>query len=72
MSPASTKKPERPKLLLNYEEAASTLGIAKSTLYALVSRREIKTVRFGNGPKTKGCTRFRLKDIEDFIENHVV
>ena len=58
--------------LLTYPDAAKVLSISKSTLYALVSRGEIRVVRFGNGPKTKGCTRFRRADIEDFIESNLV
>lgn len=50
--------------LLNMDEASNLLGIKKSTLYALVMRREIQVVKIGK------LNRFRHSDLDKFIENH--
>ena len=58
-------------LLLKYGEAAELLNISTSTLYEMVRNGKIPVVQFGNGVKTGlGCTRFRLKDLENFIMAH--
>jgi excisionase family DNA binding protein len=53
-----------PKILLNYEEAAWSLGISKKGLYNLVSRERIPTVKVGG----KVC--FSPRDLEDFADAH--
>ena len=53
--------------LMTIDDAANYLAVSKSTLYALVSKGEIRTVKFGCGPKAKGITRFRQEDLERFI-----
>ena len=53
--------------LMRYVEAAEYLAVGKSTLYSLVSRGEIRVVRFGAGKTGKGVTRFRREDLERFI-----
>ena len=58
-------------LLLKYDQAAELLNISKSTLYEMVRNGKIQVVQFGNGAKTGvGNTRFRLKDLENFIIAH--
>lgn len=52
--------------LLNMDEASSLLGIKKSTLYQLVSRKKIGHKKLGK------LTRFSMQDIQQFInKNHV-
>jgi len=47
-------------------EAASILGIKKSTLYALVMRKQITHIKLGK------LTRFRLEDIQAYINKNLV
>ncbi|OHB94726.1 MAG: hypothetical protein A2Z57_13390 [Planctomycetes bacterium RIFCSPHIGHO2_12_39_6] len=52
--------------LIDMNEAASILGIKKSTLYALVMRKQIGHKKLGK------LTRFSVNDIQEFINrNHV-
>ena len=52
--------------LLDMNEAASMLGLKKSTLYALVMRKQIAHKKLGK------LTRFSIEDIQEFInKNHV-
>ena len=52
--------------LMDMNEAASILGIKKSTLYALVMRKQIGHKKLGK------LTRFSVNDIQEFInKNHV-
>jgi len=52
--------------LMDMNEAASILGIKKSTLYALVMRKQIGHKKLGK------LTRFSVNDIQEFINrNHV-
>lgn len=52
--------------LFDMNSAAELLGIKKSTLYALVMRRQIAHKKLGK------LTRFSMQDIQDFINrNHV-
>ena len=48
--------------LLTYEEAADYLAVGRTTIYDLVGRGELPTVKIGR------CTRLRPEDLEDFIE----
>ena len=57
--------------LLTYDEAARFLGVAKSTLYSMVSQGQIDVVQFGAGRTKQGCTRFRPFDLIQFVENRV-
>lgn len=52
--------------LLNMDETSSLLGLKKSTLYALVMRKQIAHKKLGK------LTRFSMEDIQEFInKNHV-
>lgn len=52
--------------LLDMNEASALLGLKKSTLYALVMRKQIAHKKLGK------LTRFSMQDIQDFIsKNHV-
>lgn len=52
--------------LMDMNEAASILGIKKSTLYALVMRKQIGHKKLGK------LTRFSVNDIQEYINrNHV-
>lgn len=52
--------------LMDMNEAASILGIKKSTLYALVMRKQIGHKKLGK------LTRFSMDDIQEYINrNHV-
>ena len=57
--------------LLSYDDAADFLGVAKSTLYAMVSQGQIEVVQFGAGRTKRGCTRFRPVDLVAFVESRV-
>ena len=57
--------------LLSYDDAADFLGVAKSTLYAMVSQGQIEVVQFGAGRNKRGCTRFRPSDLEKFVDSRV-
>ena len=48
--------------LLNIEETATNLGLAKSTLYRWVHMKKIPYVKMGN------LLKFKEKEILDFIE----
>ena len=52
--------------LMDINEAASILGIKKSTLYALVMRKQITHIKLGK------LTRFRLEDIQAYINKNLV
>jgi len=52
--------------LMDMNEAASILGIKKSTLYALVMRKQITHIKLGK------LTRFRLEDIQAYINKNLV
>jgi len=51
---------------MDMNEAASILGIKKSTLYALVMRKQITHIKLGK------LTRFRLEDIQAYINKNLV
>ncbi len=51
--------------LLNMDEAASILGLKKSTLYGFVMRRQISTVKIGK------LNRFRPQDLEQWIRERL-
>ena len=67
----ATANKEIPQRLLTYAEACEILAIQKSTLYQLVSKGQLPVVRFGNGKRGTGCTRFRMADLQAFIDRHV-
>ena len=52
--------------LMDMNEAASILGLKKSTLYALVMRKQITHVKLGK------LTRFRPEDIQAYINKNLV
>lgn len=58
------------KILLTIPEACELLSISRSTLYALIRRRELPTVKIGARPKSG--VRFRLADLQEFAEKHVI
>ena len=51
--------------LMGYAQAATFLGICRSTLYAWVSQKRIPHVKFG--PR---CVRFDQEVLQDWIEVH--
>lgn len=51
--------------LLNMDEAASLLGIRKSTLYGMCMRRKISFVKIGK------LNRFRPEDLQAFIKENL-
>mgnify|MGYP001207471137 FL=1 len=61
---ASTPKTEgrTGRRLLTYDEAGEYLAVGRTTMYDLVGKGHLPTVRIGR------CTRFRPEDLEDFIE----
>lgn len=52
--------------LLTMDEAAGLLGIKKSTLYAMVMRKQITHIKLGK------LTRFRTEDIQAYIGKNLV
>ena len=52
--------------LLDMNETASLLGVKKSTLYALVMRKQITHIKLGK------LTRFRPEDIQAYINKNLV
>lgn len=52
--------------LLDMNEASKFLGIQKSTLYDMTMRKQITFVKIGK------LNRFRMSDIEDFINKRIV
>ena len=52
--------------LLDMNEASNLLGLKKSTLYALVMRKQITHIKLGK------LTRFRPEDIQEFINKNLV
>jgi len=52
--------------LLNMDEASSLLGIKKSTLYAMVMRKQIIHIKLGK------LTRFRPEDLKAYINKNLV
>jgi excisionase family DNA binding protein len=52
--------------LLDMNEASNLLGLKKSTLYAIVMRKQIAHVKLGK------LTRFRPEDIQAFINKNLV
>ena len=61
-----TEKTDRvvPKVLLNYEEAAWSMGISRKALYNIVCRGEIPKVKVGG----KVC--FAPNDLQDYVDAH--
>jgi excisionase family DNA binding protein len=58
------------ELVLTYQETADILKISVAQLYQMVSRGQIKVVQWG-GKSGKGTTRFRPKDLQEFVDKHV-
>ena len=52
--------------LLNMDEASSLLGVKKSTLYAIVMRKQIIHIKLGK------LTRFRPEDLQAYINKNLV
>jgi excisionase family DNA binding protein len=52
--------------LLTASEAAQLLKVSPKTVYVMIEREEIATVRFGRS------VRIRKEDLEDFINSHLV
>jgi excisionase family DNA binding protein len=52
--------------LMNAQEVADTLSIAKSTAYLLIQRKEIPSVRVGR------AVRVRPEDLEEYIKQNLV
>ena len=58
-----------PRILLTVPEACASLGVSRSKLYELVSRKKIRIVKIGQGQG--GGVRFRPEDLERFAEEHL-
>ncbi|MDQ3671492.1 MAG: helix-turn-helix domain-containing protein [Actinomycetota bacterium] len=54
-----------PRLLLSAAEVARLLGCSVPTVKRLAERGEIATVRF---TQPNGHLRFRVRDVEEFVE----
>ena len=52
--------------LMDMNEASALLGLKKSTLYAIVMRKQITHIKLGK------LTRFRPEDIQAFISKNLV
>lgn len=52
--------------LLNMDEAASILGIKVSTLYRLCMQKNVTVIKIGK------LNRFRMSDLQDFINKRIV
>lgn len=52
--------------LLTASEAAQLLKVSPKTVYVMIEREEIATVRFGRS------VRIRKEDLENFINSHLV
>ena len=52
------------KLILNLHEASQYLSISKSKLSELALQKKIRSYKIGK------CRRFRINDLEDFLESH--
>ena len=63
-SPSSDPKAERPENrdILDVDQAAFYLGVARSTLYKLVQRREVPCMRLG------GSVRFSRRQLLEWVE----
>ena len=61
---ASTIRPPTlaPPLLVNVKQACQMLGLGRTTLYHLVQRGIVKSVRIG------GALRFRFRDLCEFVD----
>jgi excisionase family DNA binding protein len=49
--------------LLTYDEAGEYLAVGRTTMYDLVAKGDLPTV------KIRRCTRFKREDLEDYIES---
>lgn len=52
--------------LLNMDDASSLLGLKKSTLYAMVMRKQITHIKLGK------LTRFRPEDLQAYINKNLI
>lgn len=52
--------------LLNMDEASNLLGIKVSTLYRLCMQKKVTVIKIGK------LNRFRMSDLQDFINKHIV
>ena len=60
MGSPKDKAPRR--RLLTYDEAGEYLAVGRTTMYDLVAKGELPTV------KIRRCTRFKPEDLEDYIK----
>ncbi len=60
---ASTKDKNPGRRLLTYDEAGEYLAVGRTTMYDLVAKGDLPTV------KIRRCTRFKLEDLEEYIES---
>ena len=61
-----TEKGKIERALLTVPEACESLGLSRSTLYDLVSRGLIKTVKLSSGPEAE--VRLRPEDLRDYAK----
>jgi len=55
-----------PRLLMTTREAATALAVCEKTIWAATKCGDLKCVRLGR------AVRYRLQDLEDWIEQHAV
>ena len=63
-------RPPLQKVLLTVPEACHCLGVSRSKLYDLISRKKIRIVKLGSG--SSAGVRFRPEDLHRFAQEHVV
>lgn len=59
---ASPKDKAPRRRLLTYDEAGAYLTVGRTTMYDLVAKGELPTV------KIRRCTRFKTEDLDEYIE----
>lgn len=60
-----TPTPAQSPALMNSRQAAAWLGVCPRTLSSLIANKQIPVVRIGR------AVRFRLTDLESFVESRV-
>ena len=60
---ASTKDKNPGRRLLTYDEAGEYLTVGRTTMYDLVAKGELPTV------KIRRCTRFKIEDLDELIDS---
>ena len=64
--PANDPQPRQDRDAFSVKEVARILGIPPSTLYDLVKRAQISSVRYGKGPRKR--VRIEATAIQEFLD----